>query len=231
MSLTPAPTWLCPSSPRRAQTGFAMRPPRPTEPRQGHMPARRMRWRSPQPSSRRSSLSIPSTSPPAWQRMMQSLEQGHFQEARNDLDLVLNYPNLIADLRKNPQVFRFLYLAAQRFARYGLIAEALRIADMAVSCSIELNQSRGLSHLLQGNGPQRRRPIGLDPGRSRRQAASTGDPCQRPIQRVVPVRQALRSGPDADQRGARSVAGDQPEKGQQDGSRISDGRWQMTEGR
>ncbi|MGD0041505.1 MAG: protein kinase family protein, partial [Isosphaeraceae bacterium] len=79
-------------------------------------------------------------------RMMQSLEQGHIQEARNDLDLVLNYPNLIAELRKNPQVFRFLYLAAQRFARYGHITEALRIADMAVSCSEELNQSRGLSH-------------------------------------------------------------------------------------
>ncbi|MBV8308782.1 MAG: protein kinase, partial [Planctomycetaceae bacterium] len=61
-------------------------------------------------------------------RMMQSLEQGHLQEARNDLDLVLNHPNLIAELRKNPQVFRFLYLAAQRFARYGHITEALRIA-------------------------------------------------------------------------------------------------------
>jgi len=79
-------------------------------------------------------------------RMMQSLEQGHLQEARNDLDLVLNHPNLIAELRKNPQVFRFLYLAAQRFARYGLIAEALRIADMAVACSIELKQYQGRSH-------------------------------------------------------------------------------------
>ena len=78
--------------------------------------------------------------------MMQSLEQGHLQEARNDLDLVLNHPKLIAKLRKDPQVFRFLYLAAQRFARYGHITEALRIADMAVSCSIELNQSRGRSH-------------------------------------------------------------------------------------
>ena len=79
-------------------------------------------------------------------RMMQSLEQGHFQEARNDLDLVLNYPMLIADLRKDPEGFRFLHLAAQRFARYGLIAEALRIAEMAVSCSIELKQSQGRSH-------------------------------------------------------------------------------------
>jgi serine/threonine protein kinase len=79
-------------------------------------------------------------------RMMQSLEQGHLQEARNDLVLVLNYPNLIAELRKKPQVFPFLHPAAERFARHGLIAEALRIADMAVSCSKELKQYQGQSH-------------------------------------------------------------------------------------
>ena len=81
-------------------------------------------------------------------RMMQSLEQGRFQEARNDLDLALNYPKLIAELRKNPQFFRFLYRAAQRFARYGHITEASRIADMAVACSIELKQTQaqGRSH-------------------------------------------------------------------------------------
>ena len=85
------------------------------------------------------------------QRMMQSLEQGHLQEARNDLDLVLNHPKLIAELRKNPQVFRFLYLAAQRFARYGHITEALRIADMAVDCSIVLKQTQtqGRSHFYK----------------------------------------------------------------------------------
>ena len=83
------------------------------------------------------------------QRMMQSLEQGRFQEARNDLDVVLNYPVLIGYLRKDPDGFRFLHLATRRFVRYGLIAEALRIADMTVSCSIELNQSRGRSHFYK----------------------------------------------------------------------------------
>jgi tetratricopeptide (TPR) repeat protein len=79
-------------------------------------------------------------------RMMQSLEQDRFQEARNDLDLVLNYPVLIGYLRKDPDGFPFLHLATKRFVRYGLIAEALRIADMAVSCSIELKQYQGRSH-------------------------------------------------------------------------------------
>ena len=80
------------------------------------------------------------------QRMMQSLEQGRFQEARNDLDLVLNYSVLIGYLRKDPDGFRFLHLATRRFVLYGLIAEALRIADMTVSCSIELKQYQGRSH-------------------------------------------------------------------------------------
>ena len=79
-------------------------------------------------------------------RMMQSLEQKHFQAARNDLNLILNHSNLIAELRRKPQVFPFLHLAAQRFARYGLITEALRIADLAVTCSNELKQSQGRSH-------------------------------------------------------------------------------------
>ena len=78
--------------------------------------------------------------------MMQSLEQDRFQQARNDLDLVLNYPVLIGYLRKDPDGFPFLHLATKRFVRYGLIAEALRIADMAVACSIELKQYQGRSH-------------------------------------------------------------------------------------
>jgi|GEM_PF-1204196 len=79
-------------------------------------------------------------------RMSQSLEQGRIQEARNDLDLILNRPVLIGYLRKEPDHFKFLCLMAQRFVRHGLIDEALRIADMAVSCSIELKQSQGLTH-------------------------------------------------------------------------------------
>src|SRR5271157_936490 len=79
-------------------------------------------------------------------RMLKSLEQGRFQEATNDLDLVLNRPVLIGYLRKDPDRFMFLCLMAKRFVRHGLIDEALRIADMAVSCSIELKQSQGLTH-------------------------------------------------------------------------------------
>ena len=79
------------------------------------------------------------------QRMTQALEQGHIEAARNDLDLILNRPNLLAALRKNPQLFPFFHKAAQRFARHGLIPEALRIADMAVSCGRQLKQFQSRS--------------------------------------------------------------------------------------
>ncbi len=79
-------------------------------------------------------------------RMLLALEQGRVWEARNDLDLVLNRPVLIGYLRKDPGRFMFLCLTAKRFVRHDLIDEALRIVDMAVACSIELNQSQGPTH-------------------------------------------------------------------------------------
>src|SRR5271157_5850296 len=79
-------------------------------------------------------------------RMLQSLKQGRIQKARNDLDLVLNRPLLIGYLRKDPEHFLFLCLVAKRFVRHDLIDDALRIVNMAVSCSIELKQSQGLTH-------------------------------------------------------------------------------------
>ncbi len=80
------------------------------------------------------------------ERMMQYLELGRYREARNDLDVVLDRALLIRYLREDPQGFKFFYLAAQRFARYGLHAEALKLADMAVRCSNELRRYQGRSH-------------------------------------------------------------------------------------
>ncbi len=82
-------------------------------------------------------------------QMMQSLEQGRLVEVRNDLDLLLNRSELIAELRQNPEFFPFLHRAANRFARRGLIPEALRIADITVSCSIELKQYQSRSHYFK----------------------------------------------------------------------------------
>ena len=82
-------------------------------------------------------------------RMAQSLEQGRLKEVRNDLDLLLHRPELIGELRKNPRLFLFLHQAVNRFARRGLIAESLRIADMTVSCSIELKQYESRSHFFK----------------------------------------------------------------------------------
>jgi serine/threonine protein kinase len=79
-------------------------------------------------------------------RMMLLLEQGRFEEARKDLELILNHPSLMEEMRTDPEAFLFLHRTADRFARYGLISDAMRIADMAVSCSIELKRFRGRSH-------------------------------------------------------------------------------------
>jgi serine/threonine protein kinase len=79
-------------------------------------------------------------------RMMLFLEQGRFEEARKDLELVLNHPSLIDELRTDSEAFSFLHRTAERFARYGLISDAMRIANKAVSWSIELKRSRGRSH-------------------------------------------------------------------------------------
>jgi tetratricopeptide (TPR) repeat protein len=79
-------------------------------------------------------------------RMMQSLEERRFGEARDDLERVLQHPGLPDHLRTGPEKFDFLHLAAQRFARFGLIAEALDIADTAIEESIQLGLPRGRSH-------------------------------------------------------------------------------------
>ena len=163
-------------------------------------------------------------------RMMQSLEQGRFQEARNDLDLVLNYPVLIGYLRKDPDGFRFLHLAAKRFARYGLIAEALRIADMAVSCSIELKQSQGRSHFYKARSsalpPDRTGPRSLSPPSSFNWRSM---PTTDSKSGTSATRTSIRSGRGSTRRsiGCRRSAGKRT-AGWLEGH---DGRWQMTEGR
>ena len=60
--------------------------------------------------------------------------------------LVLNHPELISFLYASPEGFDFLHLAAQRFAQRGLIADALRIANMSISMAMELKLPRGRSH-------------------------------------------------------------------------------------
>ncbi len=81
-------------------------------------------------------------------RMAQSLAQGHFDQARNDLELVLEDPKL-ADLRKTPKTFAFLHGEARRFARYGLIDEALKIADKTLELSDEDKSIHGRSHYFK----------------------------------------------------------------------------------
>ena len=81
--------------------------------------------------------------------MTQSLAQGHFDQARNDLDLVLKDPRLV-DPHKMPETFAFfLHLEARRFARYGLIDEAMKIADKALELSDDDKSLQGRSHYFK----------------------------------------------------------------------------------
>ena len=81
-------------------------------------------------------------------RMTQSLAQGHFEQARNDLELVLEDPKLV-DPRKTPETFAFLHREARRFARYGLIDEAMKIAEKALDLSDEDKALHGRSHYFK----------------------------------------------------------------------------------
>jgi hypothetical protein len=81
-------------------------------------------------------------------RMSQSLEQGQLDQARNDLEVALADRGL-ADPRKAPETFAFLHCEARRFARYGLIDEALKIADKALDMSDEEKAFRGRSRYFK----------------------------------------------------------------------------------
>ena len=79
-------------------------------------------------------------------RMMDSLKDGRTREAEDDLDLVLNHPELRSFLSADPENFMFLHRAAQQFAQRGLVADALKIADKSISMAIQLKLPRGRSH-------------------------------------------------------------------------------------
>jgi tetratricopeptide (TPR) repeat protein len=81
-------------------------------------------------------------------RMSQSLAQGHFEQARSDLELVLEDPKLNV-LCKTPKTFAFLHGEARRFALYGLIDEALKIADKTLELSDEDKSIHGRSHYFK----------------------------------------------------------------------------------
>ena len=84
--------------------------------------------------------------------MSLALEQSHLGQndrltrAKEDLDYLLNHPDLADTLNRTPELFEFLHLTAERFARYGHTAEALRIAEQALALSNLLNRSIGRSH-------------------------------------------------------------------------------------
>ena len=64
-------------------------------------------------------------------RMMQALELGQLDAARDELGLILEHDDLLAFLRSDPKNLEFLTTAAREFAYKGLTREALRLPRAA----------------------------------------------------------------------------------------------------
>jgi serine/threonine protein kinase len=79
-------------------------------------------------------------------RMSQSLEEGRFAEARQDLDLALIAPDLKDLLHKDPEYARFLGIATYRLARRGLVDSAVNLGRKLVTLSGEVGLPRGQAY-------------------------------------------------------------------------------------
>jgi tetratricopeptide (TPR) repeat protein len=79
-------------------------------------------------------------------RMIQSLEEGRLQEARQDLELILIAPQLSALLREDPECARFLAFTTYRLARRGLTESAVRLGRKLVVLCMELHIPRGQAY-------------------------------------------------------------------------------------
>lgn len=82
-------------------------------------------------------------------RMMLALERGHLDEARNELDRILEHAHLADFLRSDPRNLEFLMTSARDFAYRGLVVEALRFANELLSVCFELGVPRGPIHYTQ----------------------------------------------------------------------------------
>jgi tetratricopeptide (TPR) repeat protein len=79
-------------------------------------------------------------------RMVLELDNGERQEARSDLNLVLNHPDLDDFLLVDSVESGFFINAARKFASRQLVDDALQIADKLLTRRIDLGQYRGRFH-------------------------------------------------------------------------------------
>ena len=111
--------------------------------------------------------------------------------------VVLEHPDLIDCLGEYPTYLLILDDAAERLARHGRVAEALRIVDRMISCSLQLNQPRGRAHyakaVVLGDG----RPIGSGADSSRGRATEVCPPGSTSVSwnGIAGTRSSIPSGP------------------------------------
>jgi tetratricopeptide (TPR) repeat protein len=79
-------------------------------------------------------------------RMMLELDSGERQEARSDLNFVLNHPDLDDYLLVDSVESGFFINATRKFASRHLVDDALQIADKLLTRRIDLGQYRGRFH-------------------------------------------------------------------------------------
>jgi tetratricopeptide (TPR) repeat protein len=81
-------------------------------------------------------------------RGLQAIETRRFEEARTDLKAVLNHSRLLELLHKEPGLILTLHDVSRRYARHGLIDEAIEIAEDALSYANLLKQHQGRSNYM-----------------------------------------------------------------------------------
>jgi serine/threonine protein kinase/tetratricopeptide (TPR) repeat protein len=80
-------------------------------------------------------------------RAICSIESRRFEEARSDIDAVLEHPGLPEYLRKDPSFIRRFHLATYKYLMSGKLEEARAVAQAAVHLAFTLKLPRAESHL------------------------------------------------------------------------------------
>ena len=79
-------------------------------------------------------------------RALDAIDGQQFGQAERDLDVLLNHPNLIGYLRRDPTLLLCFHKASRRLSLGGKVQEGRALARRALDLAIELKQYRGESH-------------------------------------------------------------------------------------
>ena len=79
-------------------------------------------------------------------RALSAIDHESFDQAEYDLKLVLNHPQLIEYLRRNPTLLHSLLQASRRFSLSGRVEEGQALARKVADCANALHQLRSEAH-------------------------------------------------------------------------------------